>query len=186
MLTSTTAGAGTMTSVSFVLITLGIIFAVAMILWGSMRRRVKKGEIAEAKRHAVVAGHSPTVIAPDAPIETPVAPAGPTTEPDSRPADAAVSDPVAATPTAESASGEPLPVTLLKGLGPKAAARLAALGITTIDQLAVLSPDEITALDAQMESFVGRIARDRWIEQARLLATGDKAGFEAAFGKLGG
>ncbi|OYY78834.1 MAG: hypothetical protein B7Y43_04605 [Sphingomonas sp. 28-62-20] len=177
-----------MTSVSFVLITLGIIFAVAMILWGAMRRRVKEGEIAEAKRHAVDAGHSPTVIAPDAPIEPPVAPAAPTTESDPQPtrADAAVSDPVAATPTAESASGEPLPVTLLKGLGPKAAARLAALGITTIDQLAVLSPDEITALDAQMESFVGRIARDRWIEQARLLATGDKAGFEAAFGKLGG
>lgn len=186
MVTSTTAGAGAMTSVSVVLIALGILFAVAMMLWGSMRRRVKEREVAEAKRHAVVAGHSPTVIAPDAPIEAPVAPAAPTTDPDLQPTSAAVSEPVAAKPAAEPSSGELLPVTLLKGLGPKAAARLAALGITTIDQLAVLSPAEITALDAQMESFVGRIARDRWIEQARLLAAGDKTGFEAAFGKLGG
>ena len=28
--------------------------------------------------------------------------------------------------------------------------------------------------------------RDRWIEQAKLLSAGDRAGYEAAFGKLGG
>jgi hypothetical protein len=29
------------------------------------------------------------------------------------------------------------------------------------------------------------MARDRWIEQAQLLAAGDRAGYEATFGKLG-
>ena len=30
-----------------------------------------------------------------------------------------------------------------------------------------------------------RIERDRWVEQADLLAKGDIAGFEAKFGRLG-
>jgi len=76
------------------------------------------------------------------------------------------------------------PVTMLKGLGPKLEARLAALGITTVGQLASLSPAEAASLDAQLGPFTGRMARDRWLEQARLLATGDRAGFEAAFGRL--
>ncbi len=76
------------------------------------------------------------------------------------------------------------PVTMLKGLGPKLEARLAALGITTVGQLASLSPAEAASLDAQLGPFTGRMARDRWLEQARLLASGDRAGFEAAFGRL--
>ncbi len=75
---------------------------------------------------------------------------------------------------------------MLKGLGPKAAIRLAELGIASIDQLAALSPERISAIDAEMGNFSGRIARDRWVEQARLLAAGDLTGFEKAFGKLGG
>ena len=35
-----------------------------------------------------------------------------------------------------------------------------------------------------MGPFTGRMARDRWIEQARLLSAGDQAGFEAKFGRL--
>lgn len=76
------------------------------------------------------------------------------------------------------------PVTLLKGLGPKVAARLAELGITTVGQIATLDEGEAAALDAQLGSFAGRMARDQWIRQARLLDAGDKAGFESAFGKL--
>lgn len=75
-------------------------------------------------------------------------------------------------------------LTLLKGLGPKAAAQLNALGITRFDQLAALSPVQADTLDNAMGAFKGRVARDKWVEQARLLATGDRAGFEAAFGKL--
>ena len=76
------------------------------------------------------------------------------------------------------------PVTQLKGLGPKVAAQLGALGVTTIGQMAALSETEAQSIDAQLGSFTGRMGRDRWIEQARLLAAGDKAGFEAVFGKL--
>lgn len=76
------------------------------------------------------------------------------------------------------------PVTQLKGLGPKVAARLGELGITTVGQVAALTDDQADALDAQLGAFRGRMARDRWIEQSRFLAAGDKAGFEAVFGKL--
>ncbi|WP_121905046.1 hypothetical protein [Sphingomonas sp. PP-CE-3A-406] len=76
------------------------------------------------------------------------------------------------------------PVTQLKGLGPKVAARLGELGVSTIDQMAALTESEAQSIDAQLGNFTGRMHRDRWIEQARLLAAGDKAGFEAKFGKL--
>lgn len=76
------------------------------------------------------------------------------------------------------------PVTTLKGLGPKVAARLAESGVTTVGQLAALDDDAAARLDAQLGTFAGRMSRDRWIEQARFLAAGDRAGFEAVFGRL--
>ena len=78
----------------------------------------------------------------------------------------------------------PIPVTMLKGLGPKVAARLGELGITDARQLAALDDAQAADLDAALGSFSGRMARDRWIEQARLLSAGDRAGYEATFGKL--
>lgn len=86
--------------------------------------------------------------------------------------------------SAVAASGDTL--TRLKGLGPKAASRLAELGVTRFDQIAGWNEADVAAIDGQMGAFKGRITRDRWIDQARLLATGDTAGFEAEFGKLGG
>lgn len=76
-------------------------------------------------------------------------------------------------------------LTRLKGLGPKAAATLGALGITRYDQLAALRDADAARIDEAMGAFKGRLARDRWIEQARFLAADDVPGFEASFGKLG-
>ncbi|MEG8053504.1 hypothetical protein QP185_10070 [Sphingomonas aerolata] len=69
------------------------------------------------------------------------------------------------------------PVTQLKGLGPKVATRLAELGVTTVGDMAALSETEAQNIDAQLGAFTGRMGRDRWIEQSRLLAAGDKPGF---------
>lgn len=77
-------------------------------------------------------------------------------------------------------------LTRLKGVGPKLAALLNEHGITRYEQLASLNEAELGALDAGLGSFAGRLTRDRVSEQARFLASGDTAGFEAAFGKLGG
>lgn len=83
------------------------------------------------------------------------------------------------------AAGPADPLTRLKGLGPKAEAALNALGITRFEQIADWSEIDVARIDQQMGAFKGRITRDRWVEQARYLAAGDVAGFEATFGKLG-
>jgi predicted flap endonuclease-1-like 5' DNA nuclease len=77
-------------------------------------------------------------------------------------------------------------LTKLKGIGPKLANMLNDEGITRYEQLASLDGDELAALESRLGAFKGRLTRDRVVEQARLLASGDTAGFEATFGKLGG
>ncbi|ANY20982.1 NADH dehydrogenase subunit E [Tsuneonella dongtanensis] len=82
----------------------------------------------------------------------------------------------------ERASHEGDDLTRIKGLGPKLAATLADLGVTGFAQIAGWSEAEIDRIDAQLGRFQGRIRRDSWVEQARLLADGDLAGFEQKFG----
>jgi predicted flap endonuclease-1-like 5' DNA nuclease len=89
-----------------------------------------------------------------------------------------------ATPPPASPSDEADDLTVMKGVGPRLAVRLGELGVVRYADLADLSPEQADALDAQLGSFRGRLTRDRWIEQAGYLARGDRAGFEAAFGKL--
>lgn len=72
----------------------------------------------------------------------------------------------------------------LKGVGPKLANLLHARGLFRFEQIAALTPEEVTALDADLGAFKGRLTRDRVIEQAGYLARGDQTGYEAAFGKL--
>ena len=74
--------------------------------------------------------------------------------------------------------------TRMKGVGPKFADALHALGFLRFDQLAHLSPTEIDRLDGQLGAFRGRITRDRVVEQADYLARGDVDGYEQRFGKL--
>ena len=80
--------------------------------------------------------------------------------------------------------GEADDLTRIKGLGPKLAGLLRGLGIARFDQIAGWSEADVARIDAQLGAFEGRIARDNWIEQARYLAAGDVAGFEARFGKV--
>ena len=75
---------------------------------------------------------------------------------------------------------------MLKGVGPKLAQKLRENGITRFDQLAGLGANEIAMLDSKLGAFKGRLERDRIAEQAAYLARGDRDGFEARFGKLGG
>ncbi|PZU80324.1 MULTISPECIES: hypothetical protein [Sphingomonas] len=170
--------------------------------------------IADLKADGVEASPPAGIPAPapaPAPVAAPIAPAEePSTEPmlsdgpateapladepiaaaaplDATPASIAADAPSPASATAAAPSADPgaQPVSLLKGLGPKIAARLADLGITRVDQLAWIDDAEAAELDAQLSPFEGRMERDRWREQARLLAGGNRAAYEAQFGKLG-
>ena len=73
---------------------------------------------------------------------------------------------------------------MIKGIGPKFADALHALGFTRFEQIAHLTPTEIERIDAQLGAFSGRLARDRIVEQAEYLARDDLDGFEQRFGKL--
>lgn len=74
---------------------------------------------------------------------------------------------------------------LLKGVGPKVASLLKSMGVTSFDQVANWTPADVTEIDSKLGTFAGRIGRDNWIDQAKLLVAGDFAGFEKKYGSLG-
>ena len=75
-------------------------------------------------------------------------------------------------------------LTRIKGLGPKLAATLQDMGVTTLSQIAQWDDAEIDRIDANLGRFQGRIRRDNWVDQAKYLSVGDEAGFVERFGKL--
>lgn len=77
-------------------------------------------------------------------------------------------------------------LSLLKGVGPRLAARLREIGIFYFAQIADWSPEEVKLVDAKLDTFRGRIEKDQLIEQAKLLAAGRITEYEARYGKLGG
>ncbi len=102
---------------------------------------------------------------------------------DAPPAAAIVPPPVLAdAPPAVADDGDDL--TRIKGLGPKISTALKALGITRYAEIAAWSEADVARIDAQLGAFAGRATRDNWIEQAKLLSSGDTAAYEAKFGKL--
>ena len=107
---------------------------------------------------------------------------------DSAPAAASAAQPIPApapVPVPASAPADGVDdLTRIKGVGPKLRALLASLGVTRFEQIAGWSEADIDRIDAQLGQFQGRIRRDSWIEQAKLLAAGDTAGYESRFGKL--
>lgn len=73
----------------------------------------------------------------------------------------------------------------LKGVGPRLAKTLYDMGIGHFATIAAWTPDDIRKVDSVLGPFAGRIERDDWVGQAKLLAAGDIDGFTAKFGKLG-
>lgn len=89
----------------------------------------------------------------------------------------------AATPAVASASTAD-DLTRIKGLGPKLAEQLGALGVTSYAEIAGWDDAAIDRIDAQLGRFQGRIRRDDWVMQARLLAEADRAAYEERYGRL--
>jgi predicted flap endonuclease-1-like 5' DNA nuclease len=74
---------------------------------------------------------------------------------------------------------------LLKGVGPKVTAMLKDMGITSFEEVANWTPADVREIDSKLGAFAGRISRDNWVDQAKLLSAGDIAGFEKKYGALG-
>jgi len=164
------------------LIVLAALVLVVLVAWwllvASRRTRIERteapGDGLSARRNQALIDAPPAVaIDAEIPPPTPVGLAG-------------VGEAVAA-------AAAPVPVDLpggeddllqIKGLGPKLVEQLRELGVTSFAQIAAWDEAEIDRIDARLGRFQGRIRRDDWPAQARLLATGDKSGYEAKFGKL--
>lgn len=126
---------------------------------------------------------APVVATPAADVpepETAVEPAPPAPEPTSAPKPEPVAVPVAQAPTDNGGDN----LLKLKGVGPKLGALLTELGVTSFAQIASWTDSDIATIDAKLGNFKGRPVRDQWVDQAKYLAAGDIAGFEAKYGKL--
>ena len=74
---------------------------------------------------------------------------------------------------------------LLKGVGPKLEQTLNELGFYHFDQVAAWTDTEVAWVDSRLK-FKGRIERDGWIEQAKVLAEGGETEFSARSKGKGG
>lgn len=68
--------------------------------------------------------------------------------------------------------GRPDDLKRLKGVGPRLEGLLHSFGIYHFHQIAAWGPDEIAWFDSNMEGFRGRVVREDWVGQARVLAAG--------------
>lgn len=65
----------------------------------------------------------------------------------------------------------------IKGIGPKLEQLCNRMGFYHFDQIAAWTEDEIAWVDSNLEGFRGRVTRDEWVAQARLLAGGGETEF---------
>ena len=122
-----------------------------------------------ARRNQALIDAAPATVKPEAaPLAEPAPAPEPATAPAPAPAPANTDD-----------------LSRIKGVGPKLVALLGELGVTTYAQIAAWSEADVERIDARLGRFAGRITRDQWIEQAKMLAAGDEAGFTERFGRNG-
>ena len=65
----------------------------------------------------------------------------------------------------------------IKGVGPKLEALLHSMGFYHFDQVANWTPQEVAWVDQNLQGFKGRVSRDGWVEQAKILAAGGQTEF---------
>ncbi|KTE24718.1 MULTISPECIES: hypothetical protein [unclassified Sphingopyxis] len=187
---------------NWIIAVVGLVVAVVLLWWLFGRNKAEEIETPiapsdepkkplEAVKPEIIAAE-PARFKPKEPAPAPVAAPPPPPPP--------VPEPVAETPPAPEPTREPQPapepapapaakadnLQLLKGVGPKMVALLNGLGVTRFQQIADWTDADVAAIDPQLGAFQGRIARDAIVDQAGYLARGDKAGFEAKYGALGG
>lgn len=132
------------------------------------------------KSEAPVSAPAHRQVAP-APVATP-APA-----PAAAPAPAPVAEPapVASAPAGGSKpemlsapkGGTPDDLKKIKGVGPKLEAMLHGMGFYHYGQIANWTADEVAWVDENLEGFKGRVSRDGWVAQAKVLAAGGETEF---------
>ncbi len=117
-------------------------------------------------------------------ISSPAPAAAPAPSAELEPAPAPAPEPEPDTVTAADADGIADDLSRIKGVGPKLKKMLHELGVNNFAQIAAWTEADIDRIDSQLGRFEGRIRRDSWTDQAKLLAADDTSGYEEKFGKL--
>lgn len=114
-----------------------------------------------------------------APAPKPAAKPKAAAEPKPAPAPAPAAADVGTRPAALDAArdGGPDDLKQIKGVGPKLEKLLHSLGFYHFDQVASWTADEVAWVDENLEGFKGRVSRDGWVEQAKILAAGGETEF---------
>lgn len=81
-------------------------------------------------------------------------------------------------------AGQPDKLQRVSGIGPKIERTLHTLGIFHYDQMGGWTEDQVQWIESHLK-FKGRIAREKWLEQAKLLADGNEAEFARIYGSEG-
>ena len=109
--------------------------------------------------------------------------------PSADPAAAAEGKPVAADGKPElltaARAGGPDDLKQIKGGGNVMEDMLHAMGVFHFDQVASWRPAEIDWVDANLPKFKGRVKRDNWVDQAKILAAGGETEFSKKVEKGG-
>lgn len=79
--------------------------------------------------------------------------------------------------------GKPDNLKEIKGIGPKLEKLCNSMGFYHFDQIANWTADEVAWVNANLEGFKGRVTRDEWVAQAKLLAAGGETEFSKRVGK---
>lgn len=143
-------------------------------MWARRRHRVTLAEPGDAVVQRTLAREAAAVVPQAAaPAIEPVIPPAP-------PAAAMGASPFLAAP-----EGPADDLLLIKGVGPKLNALLISLGVHHFRQIAGWTEADVAEVDARLGTFKGRITRDRWQDQARLLAEGKMEEFARLYGTPG-
>ncbi|CAN7384649.1 proton-conducting membrane transporter [Mesorhizobium amorphae] len=86
--------------------------------------------------------------------------------------------------SAKAAAGKPDNLRRLIGIGPVNEKLLKGLGVTSYAQIAAWTAADVKRIEDVL-NFDGRIAREQWIDQAKLLAAGDEKEFARRFPTAG-
>lgn len=149
----------------YFLLALVLGFLVGAWMWARHRHRVTLAQPGEAVQRTLA--REPAAVVPQAVAPSPAAAAQ------------------GASPFLAAPEGPADDLLLIKGVGPKLNALLISLGVHHFRQIAGWSEAEIAEVDARLGTFKGRITRDRWQDQARLLAEGKMEEFARLYGTPG-
>jgi predicted flap endonuclease-1-like 5' DNA nuclease len=166
---------------------IALLIGIATGWWIWARSRAEEGAVEETVE--------PYQVPPEAEPEPEPEPAPPVPAPPpvAAPAAAAVVAGTAAAATQDAppaeevpdiapAVGDPDDLKRIKGIGPKLEKLCNSLGVMRFDQIAAWTARDVAKVDAHLGSFKGRITRDEWVDQAKLLADGRVTEHVAKYG----